>query len=52
MKERRPEKIVSVQKTRMSVKSIYLMNVGRVVREERGEVLLQDASLMQAYLGG
>ena len=30
----------------------YLMNVGRVVREERGEVLLQDASLMQAYLGG
>ena len=29
----------------------YLMNVGRVVREERGEVLLQDASLMQAYLG-
>lgn len=30
----------------------YLMNVGHIVREGSREVFLQDASLMQAYLGG
>ena len=29
----------------------YLMNTGHVVREGTGQELLQDASLMQAYLG-